>query len=141
MKNKTTLVYMEQIIMVLVFALAAVVCVQAFTLANGMSAASERRSRALLAAQNAAETYSAARGDSQRAAELLGGEADGATWTIGYDEAWQIVGRGEAAYTLTVQPDGADTPLLGTGTVTVRDSGGEVLATLPAAWQEVSGDG
>ena len=141
MKNKTTLVYMEQIIMVLVFALAAVVCVQAFTLANGISVSNERRSRALLAAQNAAETLSVTRGDCARAAQILGGEAEEDSWTIGYDKNWQIVTAQDATYTLTAKNAETDAGLLGTGEVTVCDDTGAVLASLPTAWQEVREDG
>ena len=54
-RSKTPLALMEQMVMVLVFALAAALCVQVFVLSDRTSRYGEARDRALLEAQSAAE--------------------------------------------------------------------------------------
>lgn len=59
MKSKAPLVMMEQIIMVLVFAIASVVCLQIFVLSEKLSEKTELENLAVLQAQNAAEQLKA----------------------------------------------------------------------------------
>ena len=54
MKSRAPLVMMEQLVMVLVFALAAAVCVRIFALSDRLSLENETRDRAVAAVQNAA---------------------------------------------------------------------------------------
>ena len=54
MRSKAPLALMEQLVMVLVFALAAALCVQVFVLSYQTSRRNEARDRAVLEAQNAA---------------------------------------------------------------------------------------
>ena len=67
MKNKTSLLLMEQLVMVLVFALAAALCLAAFVKADRISQETVRRDEAVLLAQNAAEVLKATSGDIERA--------------------------------------------------------------------------
>lgn len=55
MKNRTSLVLMEQLVMVLVFALAAAVCLQLFAKADAISCQTARRDEAVILAQSVAE--------------------------------------------------------------------------------------
>ena len=55
MKSKAPLVLMEQIIMLLVFALAAAICLQAFIKADALSSANANRDKAVILAQSTAE--------------------------------------------------------------------------------------
>ncbi len=55
MRSKAPLALMEQLVMVLVFALAAALCVQVFVLSSRTSRWNESRDRAVVEAQNAAE--------------------------------------------------------------------------------------
>ena len=55
MRSKAPLMMMEQMVMLLVFALAAALCLQAFVKSDEMSRRSEARDRAVAEAQNAAE--------------------------------------------------------------------------------------
>lgn len=71
MKNRTSLVLMEQLVMVLVFALAAALCLNVFVKADEISRTIAYRDEAVLIAQNAAEMLKATSGDVQRTAELL----------------------------------------------------------------------
>lgn len=129
--------------MVLVFALAAAMCMQAFALADRISRHNEERSHAVMMAQNAAEVYQSLRGDAGLAARLYGGDGTSESWTICYDEEWRPVGASSpgTAYTLVATRSESSRTLLGVGSVTVRDSGGELLCSLPAAWQEGGEDG
>ena len=62
MRSKAPLALMEQMVMVLVFALAAALCLQAFALADRISRQNAERDQALVAAQNAAEQVKQVRG-------------------------------------------------------------------------------
>ena len=137
MRSKSPLALMEQLVMVLVFALAAALCVQAFVLADGRSQQTVDRDHALLEAQNVAETLKSCRGDYQEAAELCRGTWDGADLKIFYDENWQIVTEECSVYTLTVIPADSASALLGRAEVAVTENDGAQICTLPAAWQEV----
>ena len=70
MKNKTTLLLMELLLMVLVFALASAICLKVFVRSHEISEQTQNRSRAVLAAQNAAEAVKAC-GDPEEAARIL----------------------------------------------------------------------
>lgn len=59
MKNKTSLMLMELLIMVLIFALAGAICLRVFARSQAISVQTQHRSQAVLAAQNAAETVKA----------------------------------------------------------------------------------
>ena len=56
MRQRPPLILMEQMIMLLVFALAAALCLQAFVKSDGISKRSEARDRAVILCQNVAET-------------------------------------------------------------------------------------
>lgn len=55
MKSKASLFLMEQLVMVLVFALAAALCLGVFVRANEISSETARRDEAVIIAQNAAQ--------------------------------------------------------------------------------------
>ena len=55
MRNKAPLALMEQLVMLLVFALAAALCLQVFVLSDQLSRRCEERDRVVVVAQNAAE--------------------------------------------------------------------------------------
>ena len=55
MKSKASLFLMEQLVMVLVFALAAALCLGVFVRANEISSETARRDKAVIIAQNAAQ--------------------------------------------------------------------------------------
>ena len=139
MRSKTPLVLMEQLVMVLVFALAAALCVQAFTLADRRSRQVEAMDCALLEAQNAVETLKSCGGDYRETAELCRGTWDGAELCRFNNKDWKREQEGNAAYVLTVTPAKSEDALLGRAEVAVTDRSGELLCALPAAWQEVDG--
>jgi len=135
-RSKVPLLLMEQMIMLLVFALAAALCVRAFVLADSRSLHNEARDRALTVAQNTAELYKSFRGDAESVAARVGGSLQNEGLSIAYDKDWQPTER-ETAYLLTVTPLLDENPRLGKAELSVTDESGETLITLPLAWQEV----
>ena len=124
MRNKAPLALLEQILMLLIFALAAVICLRVFLWSDDTSRHSARRDDALIHAQTVAETVKAHSGDFAAAAAALHGTVE--------DGALVIEGE---TYTLRAEKQ-APAPYLGRAEIVV-EAGGEVLFTLPVAWQEV----
>lgn len=139
MRSKTPLAMMEQLLMLLVFALAALVCLQVFVFSGQTSRRNEARDRAVLEAQNAAEELKSLRGDMILAAKLYGGSCDGQTWSWTYDENWERDGGDD--YCVLVTRSDSGEPLLGAAQVTVSTAEGDQLFALPVAWQEVADHG
>ena len=123
MRSKTPLVLMEQLVMVLVFAMAAAICLQVFGLSDRLSKENEARAEAALLAQNTAEELKSSYGE----ALLDWEEADG----IYYME--------EEGYRVQVQAE--ETEISGLRKVRLQVlQEEEVLFEIPVAWQEVKGD-
>nr|WP_325184878.1 hypothetical protein [uncultured Oscillibacter sp.] len=121
MKSKAPLILMEQMVMLLVFALAAALCLQAFAKSDSLSSRSEARDKAAALCQTAAETVRHYGGSAQnalsRAAEDLGAEysEEFVTLSLDYDENWNPIHAWESGgrtpyYRLWVaaSPDPAD---------------------------------
>ena len=141
MRSKAPLAMMEQLVMVLVFALAAALCLQVFVLSDKTSRRNEARDRAVLEAQNTAEELKSLRGDFTRAAGLYGGTFDGQTWGRSYNTDWEQEDSADAAYHILTTRTGSGDPLLGCAEVTVFTAEGDLLFSLPVAWQEVTDHG
>lgn len=132
MKSKTPLSLMEQLVMVLVFALAAALCVSCFVTADRLSRCNAVRDEAVVAAQNAAETIKGCRGDYEQAATLLNGTLEHGILELCADEDFRIV----------VTPEKSGDPLLGRARVEVcAAQDGETLFALTVLWQEVGNHG
>lgn len=134
MKSKIPLLLMEQIVMLLVFALAAALCLQAFVLSDRISAESRNRDRAATLVQEAAETVRHC-GSVSGAAGILDAEyADGAL-CLYFDESWQPGGTG---YILTAEEIPGGLPGLGRARVWVEPCTGsdKALFEVTVAWQE-----
>ena len=136
MKAKAPLAMMEQIIMVLVFALAAAICLRAFVWAGDLSRQTDAESQALLRAESAAEVLKSCHGDYAAAVSLLGGTWQGGSWQISYDENWE---PGGDAYRLILEPEEDKQDNLGAARVTVSDRKSRELAAFVVGWQEVDG--
>lgn len=110
MRSKAPLLLMEQMVMLLVFALAAAICLQAFVKSDGLSGASEDRDRAVTLCQTAAETVRWYGGDivSKEAAEELGYHYDKGVMYQEFDENWDPVDYG--VYRLEASGIPADAP-------------------------------
>lgn len=138
MRSKAPLALMEQMIMVLVFALAAALCLRAFVLSDSMSMDNARRDNAVLLAQNAAEVYKACRGDADEAAAILGGEVTLDIWSSFYGEDLNTVDDPEdAVYMVRVLSRETDVTGMGSAEVAVfLADGEESLFELSVAWQK-----
>ena len=137
MKNRSTLMLLELVIMLLVFLLAAALCLRAFAWADTRSAEGSREDMALLQAQNAAEVLKSANGDFAAAAKLLGGQWDGTIWCLQFDENWEPASQG-GAFTLQAQQTENDKDYLGSALLRILDKQGNTLAQLGICWQEVA---
>jgi len=123
MRSKTPLVLMEQLVMVLVFAMAAAICLQVFSLSDRLSKENEARAEAALLAQNTAEELKFSYG------EVL----------LDWEEADGIYYMEEEGYRVQVQA--AETEISGLRKVELQVlQEEEVLFEIPVAWQEVKGD-
>ena len=136
MKSKAPLALMELILMVLVFALAAGLCLQVFVFAGQVSRNCEAKDRAMLVVQNAAEVWKINDGDAQKCVQKLGGEVDASVWQIGYDATWEKTPVSEAEYLVRAVPIETNDPLLGFATVSAQTADGESLFQVDIAWQE-----
>ena len=141
MKNKAPLALMEQLVMLLVFALAAALCLQVFVLSDQMSRHCEERDQAVTAVQNAAETLKGCGGDLDAGVRILGGTSDGSQWKIGYDADWQQTAVDQAVYQVLVVLAPTKEPLLGSAEVLAQTMEGEQLFQLAVSWQEVAAHG
>ena len=136
MRQKIPLMLMELIIMVLVFALAAALCLQVFAYCERQSETLQQRDRAVVCAQNAAELLKGCAGDVQTAVRQLGGSVDAeGCWRVGYDAAWQQTVQ-DPVFVLTASPVPSDITLLGQAQITVQDPAGKTLTCLQVCWQK-----
>ena len=138
MKNKAPLSLMEQLIMLLVFALSAALCLQIYVFSGQISRRSEARSHAVTAVQNAAESVKACRGNTSRYPQLLGGAGTGELWEIGYDDFWQEVPPLQASYRVLITPEVTPLPTLGRASVSAVTKSDDVLFSVTVSWQEVA---
>lgn len=148
-RSRVTLVLMEQVLMLLAFALAATLCVQTFVYASRQSIDYEERDRAVQMAQTAVEIIKST-GSSMEQAQLtaakhMGGQVIQGDWRVFYDQDWQEVSSG-MPYRYCLQAIAEPSGLKGFWKANVQvladegESGKqEILFQLPAAWQEVSG--
>lgn len=133
MKNKAPLALMEQLIMLLVFALAAALCLQIFAHSGNISRRCEAQAFAATAVQNVAETVKHNRGN----LSPFTGDSAAAQALIGFDEQWQETALTDADYHILVTLEETDVPGLGKASVTARTAAGEELFGIAVCWQEV----
>ena len=137
MKSKAPLILMEQMAMLLVFALAAALCLQAFVKSDSLSSRSRDRDRAVTLAQTVAETVRASGGSPGQAiaaeAEKLGYRCDQSVLDQSFDGDWTAV-DGEGAYRLEVQSAPTEVEGLHAAQVSVWAEQ-DVLFSIEIAWQ------
>ncbi len=101
MRSKAPLILMEQMVMLLVFALAAALCLQAFVKSDDISSRSEARDRAAVLCQTAAETIRCYGGDAQNALSKAAGDLGAeyseefVTLSLNYDKDWTPIPAGD----------------------------------------------
>ena len=125
MKNKTFLPMLEQMIMILIFALAAAFCLQGFAAASRISKRQAVLTEAVVTVQNTAEILKSSQGDFELASELLGG--------IITTEGLQIPADD---YVVTACTAAEEYDLLSSAKIEVMYNT-EILYELTVTWQEV----
>ena len=109
MKSKSPLIMLEQLMMLLVFALAAAICVRAFVRADRMSETQYAADRAVMLCRSAAELYKAETGDYRELVYRLTGDGTEGEYTetealVYYDENWDPVATEEQSeYVLIIE--------------------------------------
>ena len=113
MKRKTSLLLMEQLVMVLTFALAAALCLGIFAGARNLSEDAAMLQEASILAQNAAEVLKATAGDTQQAEAVAS-----APYGLEIIETDGVSGMGQAEIRVFAEE--------------------EMIFSLTAGWQEVA---
>lgn len=126
MKNRASLLLMEQLIMVLVFALSATICLQIFVKADAISRTTARTDAGVVLAQNGAEILKSCGGDLEQAAQLLGGTLENGSISVSRDGL---------RLELKLLPE--KVPGLGQAEVCVLEAD-TPLFSLTVSWQEVA---
>lgn len=107
MRSKAPLVLMEQVVMVLVFALTAALCLRMFVLADRLSVKYEACDRAVTEAQNVAEQLK--QGNLGTYLEAHNAAQDTGAITVWFNQDWQPAGQEEAEYYLQILPVDGET--------------------------------
>ena len=136
-KSKAPLNLMEQVVMILVFAFAAALCVQAFVLADVMSKEAYARDKAAMISQTMAETVKSKKGDIEQAVFVLGNnsEVKEDKLFMYYDSAWEASNKADAEYMVWLEIKEADIYISKAEikVQTVKDE--NIIFDLPVNWQ------
>lgn len=131
-KSKAPLALIELLVMILVFALSATICLRAFAHAENLSRKQEAKVHGTLAAQNTAELLKSTQGDYESVVETLGGYQDGSgRYLIGDKDRHQ-----QTACYLLITPLTDTDPYLASAMIQVFYDD-ETLLEITVAWQEV----
>lgn len=155
MRSKAPLSLMEQMIMLLVFALAAAICLQVFVRSDALSREGEARDRAAVLCQSVAEVLRSNGGDAGEALRTVTGQSlasDGGTFMARFDENWELIeaersfSAGKQYYFAQVNKLDSEVPGLGRAEVyveSVAPADGEMtrIFEIEVSWQEVSARG
>ena len=125
MRSKAPLALMEQLIMILVFALAAVLCLRIFVWCDSSSKENQLRDEAVILVETAAETLQHFAGDLNQTAAALGGNAAGDALTLS-----------DGALTLSAVPEDSGHTLLGQARIAVTGPADQLLFELTVCWQK-----
>jgi len=137
-RSRSTLFLIEQLIVIAVFALCAAACIG--ILASAYFSANDSRdvSKAILIAENAAESFKATGGDLDNVVRILGdalcGWADGLPYAIiHYDKHWLVSSAEDAHYKLVMEiraPEPGFEQLV-SGDISVEKTTGEIIIAFP----------
>ncbi len=136
-RSKAPLALMGQLLMVLFFALAAAICLQAFAKSETISQRSAERDAASLLAQNAAETLKNVHGEMDRACALLGGNVEDGAWVFRGDASGRFAEDG--AWRVKSERIKSGESGLGRACIRVFDAAENEVVSLICSWQEVLG--
>ena len=124
-RSKAPLALMEQIIMILVFALTAAVCLQAFVYSNQLSVKGDQENLAASHAQEVVEHCKTMSGDLDQVQSQLSGERAGDSLTVAYEKDHMTV-----VLKITEKTD-----WLAKAKVRVLDEKGQEIYSVDTAWE------
>lgn len=132
---KSALFMMEQLIVILIFAVCAAVCVEIFAASFIMSGESRDINNALIISECGAESYKAASGSFEKIALVLGGHISESGVSVYYDENRQVCVESRAAYIMNiVYKSPPDTPaVLAFSNISVVTIDGEQIIAFTVA--------
>ena len=136
MRSKAPLALMEQLIMVMVFAAAGVLCLRLFVTADRLSEKYAAADSAVIWAQTAAEILKT--GDAAERFEQLGAKENSNGWQLDLDENWNST-AGESAYRLEASYEDSGSEFLWRAEVSVFTADGELLFSIPVSGQNTGG--
>lgn len=133
MTERRPLLLVELLVMLLVFSLAAALCLRGFAWAQDRSVQLQQQAQAAVQAQNAAELLKHTRG----AYDRLGAVRSADQWCLSYDENWQVCETG-ATFVLRITPEDCGIQGLAGARLEVCREDGLCLTALTVRWQEVA---
>lgn len=102
---RSRLFLLELTIDLVFFCVCAAVCLTLLARAGALTRQSDELGGALLAAENAAETFAAVNGDAAQTALKLGAVLGEDGLALSFDETWAPIAETDAAYRLTMRID------------------------------------
>ena len=126
MKSRSTLLLMEQVIMVMFFSIAAILCIQIFVYAHRTSIRNTQRTEASAVIQSIAEEIKCSGGDLDEIGKVHKGNWNGSTLEIA-EEGLE--------YLVCVTPIENDNPYLGAAEIKAV-IGEDTLSAIQVGWQE-----
>lgn len=136
MKQKTSLILIEQAIMLLVLAVAAALCLRVFAWSDARAEENHSRDQALLQLQSAAEVLKQHHGDFSAAVRTHGGGVYDGQWRINFDDTWEQTDTAQAYQLRAVRQE--NRPYLGSALLEAVCPDGSVLAAITVSWQEAA---
>lgn len=137
MKNRSTLTLLELLLMVLVFALAAALCLRAFVWSADTSAQDKEKAVSERNCQAVAEVLKAEKGDIEALLEKLGWSLWGGKSEVPavcFDKDWKVCDSPDGSYLLYI--DAEKEGFLGRADIYVTDMEGNEIYRLVSSWQE-----
>ena len=137
MRKRTALFFMEQLVMLLVFSLAAASCLGIFAAASRISRQAKDQDCAVFLAQNAAELLKSRTGDLDALSEITGGSLSADRLTVCCSR--NLRQEPDGIYLLVIRKESGENPLVGQAAITVArsDAPERILFSIKTAWQEV----
>lgn len=134
-RSKNPLALMEQVIMILVFALAAAICVRAFVVARNKSVYAERRDHASLLCQSVANEMKGNYGEISMLSDSWKFVEDADGYVMYFDENWKASGKEQGYFMLRIRNISRN-EYLGKALVLLETKNKDEVFSLTVAWQE-----
>jgi len=125
-RSKTPLFLMELVIMLLVFAISAGICLKVFVEGKRISQESYELDKACMQAQRAAEFWQSANGDIEETADLLQAKRYGSELVLYFDEDWNQTKESDQYFLSIITQDS-------TAKIMINDGNKEIFSLISEA--------